>query len=673
MRTRFGVSAGSFEQRRGVLQGNPLSCALFNVFMDALVCKLAARPGYLVQQGGQQVQVAVLAYADDLAVLARSRAEARTQLRSAQHWLAACGMSLNARKCVYAATEQTHTLRLPGGDTISPLPRDAAWRYLGVTFTASLCWGPQRAALASAVGAAAQALGSRSLTGAQAAYYVRAVVLPSLAYRLVLGCATPSSVRPLQSALERMVRARAWLPHGLCSAALVLPPEHGGLGLGDLQAEVDGALVHWARALLGAPQSVAGRLFRMSLAAWQQRLGLPAQPLHRVAWLPSPAGGHRDSSRLLCVAVAAALERLGCDGLEAAATTLGPPQRGTPLCAVLPRTEWRALAPTLRRWRLQFVQQLLDADGRVRPYAHLHGGARAVQGAAVRAAPPWYARLVAALPAVPPPALDLSAPALGSLDVFCATLRVPAALAAHIAAAAARVTPASPLVAWTDGSAVLAAADQALLGTGAPAACGGAAVVFEACAEPADATVLACVAGAVSSYKCELVALLLALHIARDVPHLLLRTDSQAVVRALATQLAGTPPNPAAVCAAGRALRLADGELLLEAAAAVRARTARAFTTRLEWVRGHAGTLGNELADRAAAEARRLHPAAVSAAQQPVHTLGTSLVVGGRRLEGCVRRYARQRAVLVALEARTALREQGMAWSALVHAAPSAA
>src|SRR5579885_1352826 len=411
----------------------------------------------------------------------------------------------------------------------------------------------------------------------------------------------------------------------------------------------------------------------MSLAAWQQRLGLPAQPLHRVAWLPSPAGGHRDSSRLLCVAVAAALERLGCDGLEAAAMTLGPPQRGTPLCAVLPRTEWRAMAPTLRRWRLQFVQQLLDADGRVRPYAHLHGGARAVQGAAVRAAPPWYARLVAALPAVPPPALDLSAPALGSLDVFCATLRVPAALAAHIAAAAARVTPASPLVAWTDGSAVLAAADQALLGTGAPAACGGAAVVFEACAEPADATVLACVAGAVSSYKCELVALLLALHIARDVPHLLLRTDSQAVVRALATQLAGTPPNPAAVCAAGRALRIADGELLLEAAAAVRARTARAFTTRLEWVRGHAGTLGNELADRAAAEARRLHPAALSAALRPVHTLGTSLVVGGRRLEGCVRRYARQRAVLAALEARTALREQGMAWSALVHAAPSAA
>ena len=148
-----------------------------------------------------------------------------------------------------------------------------------------------------------------------------------------------------------------------------------------------------------------------------------------------------------------------------------------------------------------------------------------------------------------------------------------------------------------------------------------------------------------SSYKGELDARLLALRCAHDGPHLRMRRDSQAAGRAIEAQLVAPPPSGAGVCAAGRALRLGDGELLLEAVAAIRARTARGFSTRLEWIRGHSGVLGNELADRAVAAARRMLPAPPPAALRPTRVLGTALVVGGRRWAGCVRRYARQRPV----------------------------
>jgi hypothetical protein len=35
-----------FGQKRGLLQGNPLSCSLFNAFIDPLVCKLGTGSGF---------------------------------------------------------------------------------------------------------------------------------------------------------------------------------------------------------------------------------------------------------------------------------------------------------------------------------------------------------------------------------------------------------------------------------------------------------------------------------------------------------------------------------------------------------------------------------------------------------------------------------------------------
>ena len=146
------------------------------------------------------------------------------------------------------------------------------------------------------------------LTATQAVCYVRAVVFPAL----VGGCAEQRTLDRLQSMCERIVRNRAWLPHGICCEAIRVPSEFGGLDLGMLPAELDGRLLHIVRATIQQPRSLAARLLLQRLEHWRNKYALSAQPLDQLSFLPFDIAQCGISQRSVVHAVMCAMQRVGC-------------------------------------------------------------------------------------------------------------------------------------------------------------------------------------------------------------------------------------------------------------------------------------------------------------------------------------------------------------------------
>jgi chloramphenicol 3-O-phosphotransferase len=93
VRTVWGPT-DPFEQKCGMLQGNTLSCLMFDAFIDPLFCRLAAPArGFSFGRG---VSVSILAYADDLTAIRNTVADAQAALEQCVQFFDAVSISINA-------------------------------------------------------------------------------------------------------------------------------------------------------------------------------------------------------------------------------------------------------------------------------------------------------------------------------------------------------------------------------------------------------------------------------------------------------------------------------------------------------------------------------------------------------------------------------------------------
>jgi hypothetical protein len=135
-----GEKTGPIPTRTGVPQGGPLSCLLFNIFIDSLSRYLATRPDlHGVEVLGKVIRH--LLFADDLAVLASSPEELERALGHINDWAQAWGMSINVKKGKTEAMQftpksirgsSTNARNLPplrSGDLI--VNWTAGYKYLG--------------------------------------------------------------------------------------------------------------------------------------------------------------------------------------------------------------------------------------------------------------------------------------------------------------------------------------------------------------------------------------------------------------------------------------------------------------------------------------------------------------------------------------------------------------
>lgn len=279
--TAFGETE-PVDVRRGLLQGDPLSPLLFCAVMDPLLTALEQDPnGY---RWGVLL-IAVLAFADDLLLMASSPAKLQVLLDTATRFFSDIGIQLNYEKCRGYCTGATCDDSAPvylnhtDGVQLQFAARHEPLKYLGV----SLSLTGENSAATDAVerdlrhmSVLLQANRHR-LSPDVMTYIVNTCFEPKIRYRLgtVL---TWQQMDEVRRHFVRTARSALGLPYWLCLEALLLPGEEDGVGIADVR---DRWLKTTTKMILDllCSGSKAGQSCLLRLEEIRQHYGWPAHPL----------------------------------------------------------------------------------------------------------------------------------------------------------------------------------------------------------------------------------------------------------------------------------------------------------------------------------------------------------------------------------------------------------
>jgi ribonuclease HI len=293
VRTAYGLT-GAFEQRRGVLQGDPLACLLFLIYMDPLICAIHRVPqsAYVLRDAAPQpfvhttrilpASLRCLFFADDGTLISDSFDGLQRLVHEVHRFSQFFGAVVNTDKTVIASVNGNHGQHQQihyDGQPLAMLPPHEAFCVLGVHFTCTLDWSRQRAVLKGIINRWLCSLCRLHLTVAQARYMANTVIVPALLYRLAIGCCGLTEVAELQSMLERLVLRTARLPSSTARPIRILEPTHMGVGIADILQRLDEKLIRDTLVRLSDQCTSMGVSTRARLAALQHKLMCPFNPL----------------------------------------------------------------------------------------------------------------------------------------------------------------------------------------------------------------------------------------------------------------------------------------------------------------------------------------------------------------------------------------------------------
>jgi hypothetical protein len=218
----------------GIIQGDPLSPFLWNIFMDSLLRWL--------EVGGRRYKfstsyelVAFTVYVDRLKT--HTRGDARCQMAKVARFADWSGLKVNLKKCAFtalragfAAPEQSP---LPFGPDLGPLwlPPSSPYRYLGVELIATLGW---KADIDDCMASAAEkvnAIASSQYSPLQKLTLLNEIVVTAAAYKLSAGDFTPSSVAKFDKHIASWARQILGVSQGTAGAFVFLPRDLHGWGV----------------------------------------------------------------------------------------------------------------------------------------------------------------------------------------------------------------------------------------------------------------------------------------------------------------------------------------------------------------------------------------------------------------------------------------------------------
>lgn len=221
------------ELKRGVKQGDPLSPLLFNLVIEPII--------ELIQNNSSEITVeeenlAAMAFADDMILLARDRKTAIDQINSVYTELRKRGMKLSVEKCFafqYVSKAKTWYIKDPemvvNGIPILYGEPDKAFRYLGAAATPwkGLVEGIELDVIKEII----DRVKVLPIKPMQKVSLLRTYLLPRYTYVLVMCPPSKETLKSIDSAIRGGVKHILHLHESTNNAFLYTPRKEGGLGL----------------------------------------------------------------------------------------------------------------------------------------------------------------------------------------------------------------------------------------------------------------------------------------------------------------------------------------------------------------------------------------------------------------------------------------------------------
>lgn len=227
--------------QRGVKQGDPLSPLIFNLVMEPMLQALESQPGYKIQN---ETSVSVLAFADDIILLAGTAPQASNLLRNAEGYLRGLGMSISAAKCAtfrISVTKDSWYLADPGltllsGEGIPYAAAGTSLKYLGMKISP---WaGIDIKGLKENLCTAIQAVKKLALKPYQKVHLISTYLVPHYLYQLVLAAPPVTYLRQLDQELRVVIKDIYHLPQSTTNGLIYCGKRDGGLGFPKLETLV---------------------------------------------------------------------------------------------------------------------------------------------------------------------------------------------------------------------------------------------------------------------------------------------------------------------------------------------------------------------------------------------------------------------------------------------------
>lgn len=219
---------------RGVLQGDPLSPVLFNLGIEPIIRDLADHEdtGYSLNNGN--ISVPILAYADDLVVLAATKPKLQSALNTAVEKAALLGLNFNADKCASLCFKKgrsppTDEQLEINGKYIQAVRKDKPYLYLGIPI-GSRTFVPVPKEVKALRGLIMN-LDSSLLAPWQKLTAFRTFIQPRLLHILCHGAIYRKYLEKLDTFIRKIVKKWLYLPTRAATEIVKISPKNGGAGI----------------------------------------------------------------------------------------------------------------------------------------------------------------------------------------------------------------------------------------------------------------------------------------------------------------------------------------------------------------------------------------------------------------------------------------------------------